>query len=138
MRAIAIGDAIPPCVHHTGPIEWARYAAINGIFNDIHHHDDEAGRRAGNATGAFGQGNLIWSYLFNMIRGWAGDDAIVREAGCQFRGINTKGDIVTCRGTVATDSGLGSRRSVTLEVSARNQHDVVLAAGSVVVELDSE
>jgi hypothetical protein len=45
---------------------------------------------------------------------------------------------VTCRGTVATDSGLGSRRSVTLEVSARNQHDVVLAAGSVVVELDSE
>jgi hypothetical protein len=73
-----------------------------------------------------------------MIRGWAGDDAIVREAGCEFRGINTKGDIVTCRGTVAAVSGLGSRHTVTLDVSARNQHDVVLAAGSVVVELDSE
>ena len=134
MNTLSVGEQIPAYVHHTGPIEWARYAAINGIFNDI-HHDDEAGRRAGNAEGAFGQGNLIWSYLFNMVRDWAGTDAIVRKAECQFRGINQKDDIVTCTGVVKDVQSEDGFQRVTLTVEARNQRGVPLLLGSVEVEL---
>ena len=135
MKTLSVGEQVPAYVHHTGPIEWARYAAINGIFNDI-HHDDEAGRRAGNAEGAFGQGNLIWSYLFNMVRDWAGTDAIVRKAECQFRGINQKDDIVTCTGVVTGITEIAGGQAITLDVAARNQRDVPLLLGSVTVEVD--
>jgi hypothetical protein len=134
VNALTVGEQVPPYVHKTGPIEWARYAAINGIYNDM-HHDDEAGRRAGNAEGAFGQGNLIWSYLFNMVRAWAGTDAVVRKAECQFRGINQKDDIVTCTGVVKEVTSEGGVQRVTLTVEARNQRDVPLLLGSVEVEL---
>jgi len=131
---IAVGDSVPPYVHQTGFVEWARYAAANGIFNSF-HHDDEAGRAAGNEPGAFGQGNLIWSYAFNMIRAWAGDDAFVREAECQFRGINQKEDIVTCGATVSAVTTVAESTLVTLAIRATNQNGSPLLVGSAVVEL---
>lgn len=134
MSRLAVGETIPSYVRHTGPIEWARYAAINGIFNDI-HHDDEAGRRAGNEAGAFGQGNLIWSYLFAMVREWSGPDALVRSAEGQFRGINQKGDTVTCTGAITEVATTGEMQTISLDVAARNQHETPLFIGKMTVEL---
>ena len=69
---VTVGTELPPFVRTTGFHNWNRYAAVNDEFVPI-HMDDEAGRAQGFA-GAFGMGNLMWSYLHNLVRDWMGDD----------------------------------------------------------------
>ncbi len=42
---LVIGQEIPRFRRTTGPLNWARFAAVNDEFLDI-HLDDDAGRRA--------------------------------------------------------------------------------------------
>jgi acyl dehydratase len=93
-----VGDELPPFVRETGLANWNRFAAVNDEFIPI-HMDDEAGRAAG-YDGAFGMGNLQWSYLHNLLREWLGESGSIESVSCQFRSVNTKGMIVTARGRV--------------------------------------
>ena len=61
---VTVGTELPPLVRTTGFHNWNRYAAVNDEFVPI-HMDDEAGRAQG-FPGAFGMGNLMWSYLHNL------------------------------------------------------------------------
>ena len=61
---VTVGTELPPFVRTTGFHNWNRYAAVNDEFVPI-HMDDEAGRAQGFA-GAFGMGNLMWSYLHSL------------------------------------------------------------------------
>jgi glycine cleavage system H lipoate-binding protein len=45
-------------------------------------------------------GNLRYAYIVNALRDWIGDEAEIREVGCQYRAINQKGDILTVTGKV--------------------------------------
>src|SRR5712671_4047597 len=97
-RTAQVGDTLPTFERATGLANWNRYAAVNDEFVPI-HMDDEAGRAAGYPT-AFGMGNLQWSYLHNVLRGWLGDDGRIVAMGVQFRAPNTKGMTVTAHATV--------------------------------------
>ena len=99
MKNLQVGDQIPTWSRKTSFAEWNRYAAVNEEFVPF-HMDDEAGRRAGNEAGAFGMGNLRYAYIVNALREWIGDDAVVREVGCQYRAINQKDDVLTVTGEV--------------------------------------
>ena len=81
---IDIGDPLPEWSRTTGFMEWNRYAAINDEFVPF-HMDDAAGRKAGNEQGAFGMGNLRYAYIVNALKQWIGDEAEIREVGCQYR-----------------------------------------------------
>jgi acyl dehydratase len=93
-----IGTVIPPFVRRTGFANWNRYAAVNDEFVPI-HMDDQAGRAAGQ-PGAFGMGNLQFSYLHNLLRQWLGPEATILAVSCRFRALNTKDMVVTARGRV--------------------------------------
>ena len=97
---LAVGDAMPEWSRQTSFMEWNRYAAVNDEFVPF-HMDDVAGRAAKNEQGAFGMGNLRYAYLVNALREWIGDEAEIREVGCQYRAINQKDDILTVRGTIS-------------------------------------
>ena len=100
VATIEVGETMPEWSRVAGMEHWNRFAAVNDEFVPM-HMDDEAGRRAGNAAGAFGMGNLRYAYLLNAIRAWLGDDVQVRSLECQFRAINQRGDTLTVRGAVA-------------------------------------
>jgi acyl dehydratase len=96
---VSVGDAMPEWSRKTDFMNWNRYAAVNDEFVYI-HMDDEAGRAALNERGAFGMGNLRYAYIVNALHDWIGDEAEIREIGCQYRAINQKDDVLTVRGTV--------------------------------------
>ena len=106
---VEVGQEIPAFVRQTDLMHWNRFAAVNDEFIPI-HMDDEAGRAAGQA-GAFGMGNLRWSYLLNALREWAGDEADIRELGVQFRAINNKHDVLTTRAVVHSSASCLSSKS---------------------------
>ena len=120
---IDIGDPLPEWSRTTGFMEWNRYAAINDEFVPF-HMDDAAGRKGGNEQGAFGMGNLRYAYIVNALKQWIGDEAEIREVGCQYRAINQQGDLLTVTGTSSPrepDSSIGKKRKVALATPSTPQ-----------------
>lgn len=136
---IIVGTEVPEYVRTTDLANWNRYAAVNDEFVPI-HMDDEAGRAAGFPR-AFGMGNLLWSYLHNMLREWieasfAGDGRIV-SVECSFRSPNLRGQTVAARGTVTDVREEAGATIVDLDVAVvdHDAPDTVLAPGKATVRI---
>ena len=124
-------SGIPPYVRTTGLANWNRYAAVNDEFIDIHMDDDAA--KAVGMPGVFGMGNLRIAYLHNLLSDWLGDDGDIVDFRCEFRGLNMKGDVLTCSATPTGDTELDGTRCTTLDLSVKNQDDVETCPGSATV-----
>ena len=131
---VQVGDSIPEWSRQTGFMEWNRYAAVNDEFVPF-HMDDESGRQAGNEAGAFGMGNLRYAYIVNALRDWIGDEAIIREVGCQYRAINQQRDTLTVTGTVTDKKTDNDEPCVYLEINVENQDGADTCPGHAVVVL---
>ncbi len=132
---VTVGTELPVFVRTTGFHNWNRYAAVNDEFVPI-HMDDDAGRAQG-FPGAFGMGNLMWSYLHNLVRDWMGDDGRIVKVGCSFRAPNLRGMTVEARGTVTAVRDDNGERLVDLElvVVDHDNPDTVLVPATATVAL---
>ena len=134
---VRVGQEIPAWSRTTGLMHWNRYAAANDEFVPF-HMDDGAGLEAG-GSGAFGMGNLRHTYLVNAVRDWAGDEAEIREVGCQYRAFNYRGDTLTCSGRVVEKRRAPGRDGtvgiVRLELVVTNQDGAVVSPGHALVAL---
>ncbi len=133
-ESIQIGDQIPPFVRTTHFTEWNRYAAVNDEFIPI-HMDDEAGRAAGNESGAFGMGNLRLAYLVNMLRAWIGDDGEIRSLTAKYRSMNQKGDELRCIGEVTGKEVVDGVALIHLDVDVVDQNGNSTTPGQATVAL---
>jgi acyl dehydratase len=133
---VSVGDEMPAWSRTTDFMHWNRYAAVNDEFVPF-HMDDEAGRRAGNKEGAFGMGNLRYAYLVNALRDWIGDEAEIREIGCQYRAINQKNDTLTVVGKVVEKETVDGEHRVKLTTNVMNQAGEATCPGHAVVALPS-
>ncbi len=124
-------SAPSPLVRTTGLANWNRYAAVNDEFIDI-HMDDESARAVG-MPGVFGMGNLRIAYLHNLLADWLGDGGDIVDFRCEFRGLNLKGDTLTCAATPTDATEVDGLRLTTLELSVTNQDDVETTPGSATV-----
>ncbi len=130
---VNVGDDVPAWSRQTDFMNWNRYAAVNDEFVYI-HMDDEAGKAALNEQGAFGMGNLRYTYLLNALRDWIGDEAEIRECGVQFRAINQKNDILTVQGKVTEKKVEDGENRVYLDLNVVNQNgDGTCPAHAIVV-----
>jgi acyl dehydratase len=134
-ETITVGTELPPFVRTTGFHNWNRYAAVNDEFVPI-HMDDDAGRAQG-FPGAFGMGNLMWSYLHNLVRDWMGDEGRIVAMGCSFRSPNLRGMTVEARGSVKAVRDENGERIVELELAVidRDNPDTVLVPATATVAL---
>lgn len=131
--SVHVGDELPPFVRTTGLANWNRYAAVNDEFIDIHMDPDAA--KAVGMPDVFGMGNLRIAYLHNLLRAWTGDDGDIAEVRCEFRGLNLKGDELTCHGAVTGVEDAGDHTLVTVDLGVRNQDGVETTPASATVVL---
>lgn len=130
----SVGQELPAFSRTTGFHNWNRYAAVNDEFVPI-HMDDEAGKAAG-FSGAFGMGNLQWSYMHNALRGWIGPHGRIVSLECQFRSPNTKDMNVTAQGTVREVVRTSeSTALITIDIKVEDDKGTSLAPGTAVVEI---
>ena len=134
-ETVTVGTELPPFVRTTDFHHWNRYAAVNDEFVPI-HMDDAAGQAQG-FPGAFGMGNLMWSYLHNLVRDWIGDDGRIVAMGCSFRSPNLRGMTVEARGTVTAVRDEDGERLVDLELTVvdHDNADTVLVPATATVAL---
>lgn len=129
---VNVGDALPEWSRQTDFMHWNRYAAVNDEFIPI-HMDDEAGRKALNEQGAFGMGNLRYAYIVNALQTWIGDEAQIREIGCEFRAINQKNDVLTVVGTVTEKKVADGEHQLVLDIDVVNQDGKKTCPGHAIV-----
>jgi acyl dehydratase len=129
---LKVGDEMPKWSRQTDFMNWNRYAAVNDEFVPF-HMDDEAGRKAGNKEGGFGMGNLRYAYLTNALKDWIGDEAEIREIGCQYRAINQKNDVLTVVGKVVEKTVVDGENQIKLETNVVNQNGEATCPGHAVV-----
>ncbi|MEZ5232462.1 MAG: hypothetical protein R2755_08865 [Acidimicrobiales bacterium] len=134
---VNVGDQLPQWSRQTDFMHWNRYAAVNDEFIPI-HMDDEAGRKALNEQGAFGMGNLRYAYIVNALQDWIGDEAQIREIGCEFRAINQKNDILTVVGTVSEKQVVDGEHQVVLDIDVVNQNGQKTCPGHAIVAVPSK
>jgi len=133
---VKVGDEIPTWSRTTDFMNWNRYAAVNDEFVYI-HMDDEAGRAALNERGAFGMGNLRYTYMLDALRDWIGDEAVIREVGVQFRAINQKHDTLTVTGKITDKRVEDGEHRVYLDMNVMNQEGQPTCPGHAIVVLPS-
>jgi acyl dehydratase len=135
---VTVGTELTPFVRTTGFHNWNRYAAVNDEFVPI-HMDDEAGRAQG-FPGAFGMGNLMWSYLHDLLRNWMGDDGRIVSMSCSFRAPNNRGMTIEARGTVTAVREEGGETLVDLDLAVvdHDAPDTVLVPATATVALPSQ
>jgi len=114
------GDQSPNWVRTTDFAHWNRYAAVNDEFIPI-HMDDEAARATGQPS-AFGMGNLRVAYLHALLDDWIGDFGDIAELGCQFRGLNFKGDELASHAKVTkVEPSIDGLQQIEVELAVDNQ-----------------
>jgi len=133
--SLNVGDPIPEWSRETDFMNWNRYAAVNDEFVFI-HMDDEAGKAALNEQGAFGMGNLRYTYMLNALRDWLGDEAEIRECGLQYRARNQKHDVLTVTGEVTEKTVENGQQLVHLKMNVVNQDGDSTSPGHAVVVLE--
>ena len=131
---VGVGDELPEWSRKTSFMNWNRYAAVNDEFVPF-HMDDAAGRAAKNEQGAFGMGNLRYAYIVNALRDWIGDEAEIREVGCQYRAINQKDDILTVTAKVTDKKTEAGENRVYLETNVINQKGEATCPGHAIIVL---
>ena len=134
---VSVGDETPAWTRQTDFMSWNRYAAVNDEFVYI-HMDDESGRAALNEQGAFGMGNLRYTYMLNALREWIGDEAEIRECGLQFRAINQKNDVLTVTGKVTDKKVEDGENRIYLDMNVVNQDGQGTCPGTAIVALPSK
>jgi acyl dehydratase len=132
----AVGATVPPFVRPAGLETWNRYAAVNYEFVGI-HMDDAIGQAAG-YPGAFGMGNLLWSWMHNALESWLDGRGRLEHIEFRFRSPALKGDEITCSGVV-TGAQVQADGSTVLELDvwAANQSGDKIAPGKARVRLES-
>jgi len=82
-------------------------------------------------------GNLRYAYVLNALRDWIGDEAEIREVGCEYRAINQKDDVLTVTGVVTDKRVEAGENRVYLDVNVVDQDGQATSPGHAVVMLPS-
>jgi acyl dehydratase len=108
------------------------YADASGDQNPI-HQDDEVAVAVG-LPGVIAHGMLSFGLLSRALTDWLGDASRLRRLGVRFSTMVRPGDVVTCKGTVASvDDATGT---AVLSVWVENQNgEKVLSHGEAEIAL---
>ena len=114
------GQELPALIK--GPVTRQMLVEWCAAENDYYHlHYDERVAAAMNLPGPPIQGTFRYALLGQMIRRWAGRDAVLERIGVDYRGLDLEGDTISACGTVRrieqTDTGV----RVELDIWIENQ-----------------
>ena len=132
---VEIGTEIPAVTKQPTSRQLVKWAAFSGDINEIHYDKDFAVKQG--LPGVIIQGSLILSFLAQMLTDWIGEDGILRELACSFRGMNTLGEPITCRGRVTRKFARNGEHCLECEIWAENAKGESTIPGTAVVVLPS-
>ena len=134
LRQVEVGDVLqdfvlPPITRHT----LAVYCGASGDHNPIHVDSDFA--TASGLDDVIAHGMLVMSYCSRALLKWVPQSAI-KEFDTRFKAMTHVGDIITVKIKITDVIDKAGAKSITLALTATNQHSEVKTTGSATVTID--
>ena len=95
---IAEGSEITTLVKQPTTRQLVMWAGASGDYNPIHYDQNFA--RSRGLKGVVVQGQLVSSFLGQLMTDWMGEQGILKKLSCSYKGMNYPGEAITCRGKV--------------------------------------
>ena len=95
---VAVGSEIVPLVKQPTTRQLVMWAGASGDYSPIHYDKDFAQSRG--LSGVIVHGQLIGSFLGQLMTDWIGEQGMLRKLSCSYRGMNYPGEALICQGKV--------------------------------------
>ena len=95
---VAVGSEIVPLVKQPTTRQLVMWAGASGDYSPIHYDKDFAQSRG--LSGVIVHGQLIGSFLGQLMTDWIGEQGMLRKLSCSYRGMNYPGEALICHGKV--------------------------------------
>lgn len=95
---IAVGSEITPLVKQPTTRQLVMWAGASGDYNPIHYDKDFAQSRG--LPGVIVHGQLVCSFLGQLMSDWMGEQGSLRKLTCSYKGMNYPGETITVKGKV--------------------------------------
>ena len=96
---IAVGSEVTPLTKQPTTRQLVMWAGASGDYNPIHYDRDFAQGRG--LAGVIVQGQLVGTFLGQLVTDWIGERGILRKLSCSYKGMNYPGEAIICRGKVS-------------------------------------
>ncbi len=128
---IAIGADISPLVKQPTTRQLVMWAGASGDYNPIHYDKDFAQSRG--LPGVVVQGQLVGSFLGQLVTDWIGVQGVLKKLSCSYRGMNYPGEAIICKGRVSKKYVEGGEHYVECSLWAENTKGEKTVTGTTVV-----
>jgi len=132
---VAVGSEIPSLLKQPTTCQLVMWAGASGDFNPIHYDKDFA--RSQGLSGVIVPGQLVTSFLVQLVTDWLGGPGGLRKLSCSYRGMSYPGEAVTARGNVNKKYEESGDHLVECRLWAENPQGEKTVTATAVVSLPS-
>jgi len=132
---IAVGSQITPLVKQPTTRQLVMWAGASGDYNPIHYDQDFAQSRG--LPGVIVHGQLICSFLGQLISDWIGEQGSLRKLTCSYKGMNFPGETITAKGKITKKYVEGGEHRVECNIWVENPKGEKTASGMAIAIMPS-
>ncbi len=132
---VAVGSEISPLVKQPTTRQLVMWAGASGDYNPIHYDKDYAQNQG--LPGVIVHGQLVVSFLGQLMTDWIGEQGMVKKLSGSYRGMNFPGETIICKGKVSKKRVDGGEHYVECSLWAENLKGEKTVSGTAVVILPS-
>jgi acyl dehydratase len=129
-----VGDELPALTKTLDRAALVKYAAGSGDFNPLHF--DPEFQQARDIGDNIVHGRFKYAALGQLVSEWLAHRGSIRRISAQYRGMDRRGEPMTCKGRVAALREDGGTRVVELELWTENAKGERTTGGTAEVVLD--
>ncbi len=130
---VAVGGEIPPLAKQPTTRQLVMWAGASGDYNPIHYDKDFAQSRG--LPGVIVHGQLMCSFLGQLLTDWIGEQGNLRRLTCSYKGLNFPGETLICKGKVTNKYVEKREHYVECSIWAENAKGEKTVSGKAIVIL---
>ncbi len=130
---VNVGDGITPLVKKPTKKQLVVWAGAVGDYTPIHYDKDFAQSRG--LSGVIVQGQLVGTFLGQMLTDWIGEKGELKKMNCSYKGMNYPDEELTCKGEVTKKYDKNGENFVECKIWAESPKGEKTASGRAVVTL---
>ncbi|MFQ6121871.1 MAG: MaoC/PaaZ C-terminal domain-containing protein [Dehalococcoidales bacterium] len=128
---VTVDSEIPPLVKQSTTRQLVMWAGASGDYYAIHYDKDFAQSKG--LPGVIVHGQLVASFLGQLITDWMGEQGTLSKLTCNYRGMNFPGEAITCRGKVSEKYIEDGKHYIECNIWAENAKGEKTVTGKAIV-----
>ena len=133
---VTVGGEITPLTKKPTTRQLVLWAGASGDYYAIHYDKDFAQSKG--LPGVIVHGQLVTSFLGQLVNDWMGEQGSLRKLTCNYRGMNFPNEAITCQGTVSNKYIENGEHYIECNIWAENTKGEKTITGKAIVTVPAK